>query len=220
MDNSEKQSSDNAEVWRQVREARALGETDPESSFSILRKLAEQGSYTAMADLGWNYEKGCGVKADFAMAEYWYCRAFDTGTEFYKKEVTRLLGWLYLETKQYKKAHDIFSIGCDMNYAPAIFYLGKMNRRGLGIKKDPAEARRLYERAAELGHVRANRDLAHLLMSGKCGMSNMFLGWRLLFKTMKAMYMYLDKEITSDLASDRAMFVKDLSPWPFLMKKQ
>jgi localization factor PodJL len=50
--------------------------------------------------------------------------------------------------------------------APAQFLLATMYEKGLGVRKDPAEARRLYLVAAAKGHVRAMHNVAVLYAGG------------------------------------------------------
>src|SRR5260370_13872788 len=53
--------------------------------------------------------------------------------------------------------------------APAKFRLGSMYEKGAGVKKDPAEARRLYVAAADTGHAKAMHNLAVLYAAGLDG---------------------------------------------------
>ena len=53
--------------------------------------------------------------------------------------------------------------------APAQFRLGSMYEKGLGVKKDVAEARRLYVAAADKGHAKAMHNLAVLYAAGLDG---------------------------------------------------
>jgi localization factor PodJL len=53
--------------------------------------------------------------------------------------------------------------------APAQFRLGSMYEKGLGVRKDPAEARRLYVAAADKGHAKAMHNLAVLYAAGLDG---------------------------------------------------
>jgi localization factor PodJL len=50
--------------------------------------------------------------------------------------------------------------------APAQFRLGGLYEKGLGVRKDPAEARRLYMAAAAKGHAKAMHNLAVLYAAG------------------------------------------------------
>ncbi len=53
--------------------------------------------------------------------------------------------------------------------APAQFRLGSMYEKGLGVKKDLAEAHRLYVAAADKGHAKAMHNLAVLYAGGLDG---------------------------------------------------
>lgn len=52
---------------------------------------------------------------------------------------------------------------------PAQFRLGVLYEKGLGVRKDPGEARRLYAAAAAKGHARAMHGLAEVLEHGVNG---------------------------------------------------
>lgn len=95
------------------------------------------------------------------------------------------LGHLYLERKEYSKAHEIFTAGASMNYSPAIFCLGHMYMDGQGVEKDLSKARSLFEKASMAGHVFAKRTLAKLLLSGQFGLLNVFKGSLLFFGAVK-----------------------------------
>ncbi|MGA0599953.1 peptidoglycan-binding protein [Caulobacter sp. KR2-114] len=61
----------------------------------------------------------------------------------------------------------------NMGYAPAQFYLGKLYDGGLaGLKKDPAEARRWTERAAEGGDRKAMHNIGLAYFEGTGGPTN------------------------------------------------
>src|SRR5262249_36207380 len=53
--------------------------------------------------------------------------------------------------------------------APAQFRLGSMYEKGVGVKKAPAEARRLYVAAADKGHAKAMHNVAVLYAAGLDG---------------------------------------------------
>jgi localization factor PodJL len=61
----------------------------------------------------------------------------------------------------------------NLGYAPAQFYLGKLYEAGgAGLKKDPAEARRWTERAAEGGDRKAMHNIGLAYFEGTAGPQN------------------------------------------------
>ncbi|WP_148873298.1 tetratricopeptide repeat protein, partial [Serratia marcescens] len=53
--------------------------SDGNSITNIIRKQAENGNPQAQSDLGLLYEKGHGVKKDYAKAIYWYNKSASQG---------------------------------------------------------------------------------------------------------------------------------------------
>jgi len=56
-----------------------------------------------------------------------------------------------------------------IDFTPALNRLGTMYLKGDGVPRDPGRAKDLWKRAANLGHVRARRNLGFLLISGRYG---------------------------------------------------
>ena len=174
------QDGDDEPDLTRLNEAYKLLETDPAKAVKELQGLAELGSLLSMLYLGWAYQKCAGI-GDIKQAEIWFRRAYEKGSRL----AIYHLGHLYLKQQEYAKAHEIFSAGATMDYAPAIYCLGQMYMDGAGISKQPDKARTLLERATALGHVFAKRSLARLLMSGRFGFFSIFKGCFLLLGAVK-----------------------------------
>ncbi len=168
-----------------LQQAYALRETDPARAFEEYRTLSADGYPDAMMQLAWCYQEGIGTVTNMSLAELWFRRAYEKGTDRAKRQAIYYLGRYYLMQKDYSKARDIFSIGDAINYSPATYHLGRLYWRGIGVKKQPSEARMLFERASKQGHLLAKRNLAILLMSGRFGIWNIFRGLYLLFQSFK-----------------------------------
>ncbi|HEY1473978.1 MAG TPA: tetratricopeptide repeat protein [Pseudolabrys sp.] len=72
------------------------------------------------------------------------------------------LGRAYASNRQLPEALSAFRKAADKGSTSAMVELGVMYGTGTGVAKDPAEARRLFERAAKGGNVRAVGNLAAL----------------------------------------------------------
>ena len=77
-----------------------------------------------------------------------------------------------LSEERYKIAFNEMSKAADIGYAPAIFKLGVMYRKGLGVKKNNSYAVSLYEIAAKLGQVDAQSNLGVMYYSGDGALQN------------------------------------------------
>ena len=158
-----------------------LEKTNPIGAIEKMRTLAEKGSVNSMLQLGWIYQKGIGTATDLKQAERWYRGAVEKGS----KQATHHLGTIYWKQKDYAKAHEAFSIGESMDWAPAIYWLGRLYRDGLGVNKQPDKARLLFEQASVLGNLLATNALARMFMSGQFGFLNIFKGLHLFLRARK-----------------------------------
>jgi len=195
----------NSDLVLRVRQAHALRETDPVRAFEEFRALSDQGYPDGMLQLAWCYEEGIGTTPDMALAKMWYGRAYETGSEEVKKQATIYLGRFYLRQKDFAKAYEIYSAGAVLNYSPAIYNLGRLYWHGLGVKKQPREARKLFERASKQGHLLAKRNLAVLLMSGRFGIFNIATGLYLLLQSIKEIWVVADKSLSDEHQDERIM---------------
>ena len=59
-----------------------------------------------------------------------------------------------------KEAARLFAHACEKRRAEACFNLASLTKKGLGVARDEAKARRLKQRACELGLPRACRELS------------------------------------------------------------
>lgn len=157
-------------------QAIALESIDSARAFAEVQSLSQEGHPASMVKLGRYYQDGIGIPADATLAEAWYRRAFETGSGRAKKRAIYYLGHLYLAQNDFDNAFKIFTEGAELNDPVAIYHLGRMYWLGTGIKSQPAEARLLFERASNLGHLLARRNLAILLMSGRFGVLNILKG--------------------------------------------
>jgi TPR repeat protein len=83
---------------------------------------------------------------------------FDTGVAAY-------------DAGQFDQAYKLWKSIGDEDVA-AMRNLGIMLRKGLGVKKDPAGAEKMFERAADAGLATAEADLADMLLKGEAAPPN------------------------------------------------
>lgn len=149
------------------------------------RIMADAGSIEAHLRVGWMYQTGRGAKVDLDEARRWYLKAAENNwpeAQFY-------LGRLFRSEKGYQHAMNCFQKSAEQNYMPSVYQLGVMYERGEGVGVNKDKAYQYYEQASRMGHLRAQRDLAVMMISGQAGFKRMFQGIfllaRVLYNTIK-----------------------------------
>lgn len=131
-----------------------------------LYNRAKNGDAQAMSDLGWDYEKGLGVSADFNRAKYWYSHGADAGD----MSAMNRLGGLYQNglgvPKNYPEAVRWFRKAADANNVDGMIRLGFMYSNGLGVDKDYQAAAAWYRKAAMSGSAYAMSNLGFMYQNG------------------------------------------------------
>lgn len=113
--------------------------------------------------IGWMYELGLGTARDPEKAEYWYKKAVANGNP---------AAYYYLARLRHAAGnHDEVRALLEKaeNYPPALFHLALLYQFGKGAPCDPAKALRYYEKAAERGHVYAQRQIIRKFTRGDYG---------------------------------------------------
>jgi TPR repeat protein len=153
------------------------------------RKMAEGGSIEAQLRIGWMYQTGSGVKVDWDQARHWYALAAKSNqpqAQFY-------LGRLYRAQEMFQEAVDCFQKAAEQNHMPSIYQLGVMYKRGEGMNRDVDAAYKYYGTAARMGHLRSQRDMAVLLLTGHLGLQHIPHGILLLVQLFyRAIKVYLE----------------------------
>ena len=129
------------------------------------RLMAESGSVEAQLRLGWMYQTGHGAKADLNEARRWYLKAAESNSP----EAQFYLGKLYRAEKLYQQAMNCFHKSAAQNYMPSVYQLGVMYELGEGVNIDKDKAHKYYNQAAQMGHLRAQRDIAVMMIKGHIG---------------------------------------------------
>lgn len=140
-----------------IENAGLLNESEAELQYKI---LVERGSMFSMLRLAHIFEFRPPERGgpDFKQAEFWYCKAVDSGSAV----ATFHCGYFYFRRKNYDKAKDMFAIGVERKYAPSMVRLAYHYVHSLGVAKDYIEAKVLLRQANKLGNLWAKRSLARM----------------------------------------------------------
>ena len=136
-----------------------------EDAYERYLPLAHDGWLEAMLRVGWMLRFGQGVAADADACERWYRAAAENGDPlalFY-------LGDLFWHQDKWSQAFLYMSRAAEQHDPPALYRLGTFHEWGVGTPKDFTKAKELYERAAELGHLFARRQLVGPVLRGQFG---------------------------------------------------
>ena len=141
-------------------------------AFAKYLPLAEGGSIGAQLRVGWMYHSGRGVGHDVEQARRWYIRAAEASSA----EAQFYLGRLSWTEQRYQETIEMFERSASQNYGPALYQLGVMYLIGEGVKPDEHRAYRYFEKAAHLGHLFAQREMALRMIKGHDGVIGVFRG--------------------------------------------
>jgi uncharacterized protein len=127
----------------------------------LYEKAADGGDVRAMANLGYLFLNGFGVRADFEVARKW----LEKGAALGGADSMNNLGALFerLGTPEgYTKARDWYMKAAALGNASAMYQLGMIYEGGKGVAKDSRAARQWYQKAADSGHPEAASKLQKL----------------------------------------------------------
>lgn len=157
---SESDATDAFELYQKNKYAEALPK---------LLELEGRGSLEAKFCLGYMYQEGLGTSKDCDKAIARYRDLSDAGLplgSFYAGAILESLGRLSECIKYYR-------IGAQQNNissAYALYRLGKNHPRSIS----ESVTVKYFQQALDGGHLYAQRDLAHLMLQGKYGLSGFF----------------------------------------------
>lgn len=148
------------------RKASALYEAGKyDEALEQYRALAERGSTQAQIFVGWMYQHGRGVAMNREEARRWYEKAAGARSP----EGIFYLGKLCFIEQHYADAKRHFEDATAKNYSPAVYRLGRMYELGTGVPLDKHKAFKYFERAAQMGHLFAERAIAGRMIKGAYG---------------------------------------------------
>lgn len=145
-------------------------------------ELAHGGSKTAQLMVGWMYQVGRGVEQNVGEARRWYKRAADAGSPAAQFR----FGLLQRAEEAFREALPCFEAAASQDYAPALYRLGRMYDLGEGVQIDRDRAYDYLARAARLGHLFAQREIAVKMIRGRLGLRWMPYGFLLLARVLLA----------------------------------
>lgn len=118
------------------------------------------------AFIGSMYFNGRGTAVDRGKAVWWCERAAEIG----HLPAFVLLYKIYSMQEEWDAARNALEIAAIQGYSPALYYLGRLYRFGMGVTKDNERAHDYFKRAWARGHVFALRELAGSYMRGERGL--------------------------------------------------
>ena len=127
--------------------------------FDFQMKMAEKDDKEAQFKVGEMYETGFGVEQDLAEATKWITKAAGRGHETAR---FKLLYWDLKKngmTNSNKINLGALKAKAKQNNPQALYYLGKMYSRGVGVKKNTNNAEEWLSKAALAGVPEAEREL-------------------------------------------------------------
>jgi TPR repeat protein len=163
-----------------IEEAQARQGADPEAAFQMLLEAAEAGSAGAMESVGWHYDSGTVVTADFDRAADYYRRAICAGSWMATIAYARLLA----EHGHFDECENVLRDGVRLDFVAAYFWLAWLRYDRSPTRATCREIRPLLDYAAEQGHPGAKQTLGRLMTKGKFGILAIPRGLKLLRETM------------------------------------
>jgi|GEM_PF-4871491 len=137
---------------------RALDAAKYKEAARLYETLAEQGSETALLNLGWMLESGHLGQPDREKAMLLWERAANGGSLTAKYS----LGRAWKEKGDLRRARALFIDGAERGHKPSMFMAGRMLVRGEGGEADCKAGEALLLRASREGHMFARRELSRL----------------------------------------------------------
>lgn len=169
-----------------------------DEAFDLYNRLARTGSVESQVFLGWMYENGLGINKDQEKAFSNYQNAAKLGSvngQFY-------LAKSYAKKNNFTEAVEWYLKAAEKEYSPALFRLGWVYDIGRGVNKDKTKALSYYRRAADQGHIFAQKQLAFLLMQGSEGLLARFRGIANLLKYTISLIFIAMKDSHSERIKD------------------
>lgn len=163
--------------------ALTLVPTEPARAFAELLALSDAGSLVATNAVGERYYWGIVAPKDREEGERWFKRAFELGS----RRGLLNYGLALFRRHAYAEAAAVFGQGAADDWAPALYWLARLQVPQLGLLKGVRRARPMLERAAELGSPAAKGRLAALMSAGFLGLKRISEGIRMMNEYMAEM---------------------------------
>lgn len=125
----------------------AVKATDPEKVGTKLQACCDRGTAECCGLLGKMYSRGKILKPDKAKGYGLMEKACSLGDG----TACASPGLEHMRKQSYKRAQELFALGCDKDSKFACGLLGVLYRDGKGVARDTAKARKLLDKACRLG---------------------------------------------------------------------
>lgn len=132
---------------------------DYQKAHRWLRRAADDGNPGARNNLGWMYEHGLGVKADYRAARDLYLAGLASDPARGNLEALYESG---RGAPSGAAAVEWYRPGADAGIVPAQYRLGMIYRNGAGVPRDDRTAVQWLYKAASQGHAEARREAAEI----------------------------------------------------------
>jgi len=175
--------------------ARLVDERRYKEARRLLLELSEHGSIYSYLTLGWIYEQGVLGRKDIGAAKHWYERAVSVA---YPEAYLRL-GRLLTDQGELERARKAFEAGAKMRNLGSMYQLGKILLDDAQSPGDVEHGIAWLERAANDGHIYAQRRLVRLKVKN----SKSLIGKILLIPLIVRTAINGVKEIRKDVYSDK-----------------
>jgi TPR repeat protein len=160
---------------------RRMTEIDVTDAFELYQKdkyaealpklldLESRGSLEAKFCLGYMYQEGLGVSKDYDEALARYRDLSEAGAplgSFYA-------GATLERQKRFSECIEYYRIGAQQNNVSSAYALYRLSKNNIANISE-SDAAKYFQQAIDGGHLYAQRDLAHLMLRGKYGVSGFF----------------------------------------------
>lgn len=166
-----------------------------DKAFLLYKELAQNGHVNCEVMLGWMYQNGLGTEKDPGKAHISYQSAANLGSP----EAQFYLAKSYAKQKDFERAEHWYRKAAEKNYSPALYRIGWIYEVGRGVKRDSNKAFVFYERAADLGHIFARKQVARFLMRGHLGTLKRLQGLLLFASCVISIVKIVSKDPYSEL---------------------
>lgn len=183
--------------------ALAIRETDPAAAFQLGLEAAADGSVWAMEMIALEAWRGVATAPDLNMAQDYYRRAIDGGSQSATLGYARLLNLL----GKHEEADALLEDGVSADFIPAFFWLASLRYRRAPSRKMARAIRPLIEHAAAHGHPGAELMLGRLMLNGRFGLKSVPGG-------LRRMIRFTNSRIAEEKAEAAAVASGEPDPLP------
>ena len=127
----------------QDRKGRSLVRRNPGSALAWLRKAAGHGDPTAAGQVGYAYDVGLGTRRNVRQAVRWYRWAATAGNP----AAAANLATVYRDAGKTRLAFQWWKRSADMGDGDSAVDVGYCHQHGIGTRREPARAKRVFKRA-------------------------------------------------------------------------